>query len=290
MHELTEAELSHFQTFGYVVLRQLLGATEVATIRENVMQTILGIEPGVAADVEAGGSCFAIPGDPLAALIEDRRFLVPAQQLMMDGGHPIGVNCQPSRYVSDTEWHSDTAKQVIGQEVLQLVKFIFYCEPVGADTGALRVIPASHLITGAKRVEFHEAVKAADPMNVPCEPLPTEPGDVIAFDIRLWHASVGGSVDRRSLSLGYVRSPSSAAEMAALASSGQQRAERQSAQSPQHPYPWTYSAAWIAGGGTGGIRRQWLRELLAVGYFKVAENDALCEPGSTLPTRPCSNL
>ena len=89
---------------------------------------------------QAGGSCLAIPGDPLADLIEDQRFLVPAQQLMW-GEHPIGVNCQCTRYVGDTEWHSDHAGQEVGREVLQLVKFIFYCEPVGVDTGALRVIP-----------------------------------------------------------------------------------------------------------------------------------------------------
>jgi hypothetical protein len=135
-------------------------------------------------------------------------------------------------------------------------------------------------------VEFDTAVKTAQPTKVPCESLPTQPGDVIAFNTRLWHASVGGSSDRRAMNVDYFRSsPSSAAEVAALANNGQRRAARQSAQSPQHPYPWTYNAAWLADAGFGGMRQRWLSELHAVGFFKFAEGDALCEPGSLLPTR-----
>jgi hypothetical protein len=54
MHELTDADASHFQTFGYVILRQRLGTSEVATIRENIMRTILRIKPGVPLDNDSG--------------------------------------------------------------------------------------------------------------------------------------------------------------------------------------------------------------------------------------------
>ena len=34
---------------------------------------------------------------------------------------------------------------------LQAFKWIFYLDPVTADTGCLRMIPASHLLMGAER-------------------------------------------------------------------------------------------------------------------------------------------
>ena len=51
---------------------------------------------------------------------------------------------------------------------MDAMKWIFYLDPVGQDSGALRVIPGSHLLDGDERVAFAEAVAAMPAEDVPC--------------------------------------------------------------------------------------------------------------------------
>jgi hypothetical protein len=67
------------------------------------------------------------------------------------------------------------------------------------------VLPGSH------RRDFAEALRALGAAGTPAEALPahvvaTEPGDVIAFDEHLFHASAGGGA-RRQWRLDYLRDP-----------------------------------------------------------------------------------
>jgi hypothetical protein len=75
-------------------------------------------------------------------------------------------------YFGETGWHRDTENDV------PQMGFVAYLEPVAADTGALRVVPRSHV--DSSRTEA-DAVAVA-----------TAPGDVIAIDERILHASHGG--------------------------------------------------------------------------------------------------
>ena len=43
--------------------------------------------------------------------------------------------------------------------------------------------------------------------DVPAYIFESEPGDVVAFDVRCWHASWGGAVDRRMCVLVYYNNP-----------------------------------------------------------------------------------
>jgi hypothetical protein len=43
--------------------------------------------------------------------------------------------------------------------------------------------------------------------DLPAFPLETDPGDVILFNQNLWHASFGGGIGRRMLSLSYFANP-----------------------------------------------------------------------------------
>src|SRR5262249_44862159 len=80
-----------------------------------------------------------------------------------------------------------------------------YSEPLEAATGALRVLPGSHL------PELGDAVRALGgigkaAMELPSYVLETEPGDVIVFDEHLFHASCGGGT-RRQWRIDYLRDP-----------------------------------------------------------------------------------
>ena len=65
------------------------------------------------------------------------------------------------------------------------------------DSGALRLIPGSHkkALHDALRENLNElGLEICDVPGYVCK---SEPGDVVAFDMRCWHASWGGSEDRR---------------------------------------------------------------------------------------------
>ena len=104
----------------------------------------------------------------------------------------------PTCTFGNTDWHSDNDWQPDTEDVQIAVKYIFYLDTLTPETGALRFIPGSHLLRGRKRTMFREAIEKVHAEDVPCQVVPTQPGDVIAFDIRTWHASLRPWRRRRS--------------------------------------------------------------------------------------------
>jgi Phytanoyl-CoA dioxygenase (PhyH) len=121
----------------------------------------------------------------------------PAARLL--GRAVIPVRAKGTRYFGGTQWHRDSELDVAS------VGFAGYLEPLGAHNGALRVRPGSH-----------HAASDQSPAGMPDdlmagEAIATEPGDLIAFDERLWHASAGGD-ERRQWRIDFVADPATAEE------------------------------------------------------------------------------
>ncbi len=196
---LSPRELDHFDTFGFVLRRGLLDRGEVDALRRELdgeLDRIYGAFDGRARQ----WALMSTTRSPtVAALLEDPRFFGLADQAL--SGHTIGVACDASRFVGDTLWHADTT----GPSQWG-VKLIFYFEPLRAENGALRVIPGSH------REPFHDRVKqflraAGSDADVPAFVFDAEPGDVLAYDLRLLHASFGGRAGRPGASVFYYHDP-----------------------------------------------------------------------------------
>ena len=87
------------------------------------------------------------------------------------------------------------------------IKFTFYLSNVDGDSGALRVLPGSHLtpfsdaIAGVPLLDQEEQDDGLAVDELPATVLATRPGDAILFDFRIWHASWRGGLDRRMFSL-----------------------------------------------------------------------------------------
>lgn len=104
-------------------------------------------------------------------------------------------------YTGDTGWHSDG-----GHTVLRYLKIAFYLDPVTRDTGALRVIPGSHVLDhepqpatrGASNSRERWGIEMKD---VPCVALESKPGDVVVFNHNIMHSSFGGSGCRRMFTI-----------------------------------------------------------------------------------------
>ena len=160
-----------------------------------------------------------------------------------------------------------------GAPKMEAFKWILYLDPVSADTGCLRVIPGSHLLMGDERVAFAEAVSAMAIEDVPamsgCRapmPVETEPGDVMAFNIRCWHASVGGAaVGRRSLNIDIFKDPATREEIENCNNAA--RGHAGSNQGFKTKAPYNYSKEYLANPDSSPVRARWLARFAEIGCF-----------------------
>ena len=200
---LTEQQLVHFQTFGFVILRNLFSSDELKTINSEFMEAM---EAAFRDDPFDGSRRHWLvtmgPQTPFfTSLLEDPRFCEIAEQVY--GEDVFAIASDINRYVGDTGWHPDT-----GSVQHQYgVKFAYYLQPIDAESGALRVIPGSHKQPLHDELRQNLDKTGLGIPEVPAYVCKSEPGDVVAFDLRCWHASCGGSNDRRMCVMVYYNHP-----------------------------------------------------------------------------------
>ena len=105
-------------------------------------------------------------------------------------------------YSGETGWHSDGWWDTR----VRFIKIAFYLDPLTYSTGALRVIPGSHVIAdtfsqAAQQAGSSQNAFAIHGSQVPAVALETQPGDLAIFNHNLKHASYGGSTHRRMFTL-----------------------------------------------------------------------------------------
>ena len=206
---LTKQQVIHFETFGFLILQKLFSPEELETINaehERGLAAAMAHTPSDRLNWSQLG-----PETPFfAALPEDPRVCGVAEQLRTEDIVAISSNC--NRMVGDTNWHEDQK-----DPHFHGMKFVYYLEPLDGSTGALRFIPGSHknpLHDELRRIEMRgpnggESGEAGLAINdVPAYICETEPGDVIAFDLAIWHASWGGSASRTMCSMDFYKNPS----------------------------------------------------------------------------------
>ena len=206
---LTPQQRRFLHTFGYLHLRGLL-ADAIDGVRAGFERLLT--ENGGAA--YAGEHRFTI--SPGINWSEDlcRDFLDAPQ---VDGvlSSVLGAdyqywNSELSYCAGDTPWHSDSPWPE-DRRTPSWYELLVYLDPLTAETGALRVLPGSHLVQDAFASLFHRGIMdetesaLVDPSHawgvvgpeVPAIALPSEPGDVILLNHMTAHASFGGVARRR---------------------------------------------------------------------------------------------
>jgi len=192
----TSGSAGAFRTFGFGVLRQFFDPHPLAVEIDQVMHD------GLLADVSrTGGSRFQyVPmmtaKSPVSLSLLDR---VEAVAAVVLGGSVLPTRAKGVRIFGNTPWHTDSASP------LPSVGFLAYLEPLGAENGALRVLPGSH------HPDFREALRGLRVDGTAASALPahvvvTEPGDVILLHEHLFHASFGGGT-RRQWRVDFVNAP-----------------------------------------------------------------------------------
>ena len=263
---LTEQQHKHFQTFGFLTLPQLFSQEELQIVNTEFRH---GLEKAYFYN-PFDGTCrhwttmMGLETPFFAQLLEDPGFCQVAEQLY--GEDVIGVVCDANRYVGNTNWHPD--HHVDPTVDCYGVKFAYYLEPVGAENGALRLIPGSH------KNPLHDDLREnldkleLEICDVPAYICNLEPGDVIAFDLRCWHASWGGSTNRRMCTVVYYNNPKTPEEEKATRDRASRNAQTPS-QFQQSEGP-LYSLDWIANTEKHSKRQRWINRMSELGFFELA--------------------
>jgi hypothetical protein len=141
---LSDEQIDHYRTFGFLVLPGRLDEHETAALGaelDRAHRDAFGARYDERPD--RGG----IDGHYLPmmsrtrtprslALVEDPRFLAAARQLI--GAAVVPFYAEGILYFGEAGFHDDAGPGV------KAVKFVAYLEPLTADTGALRLLPGSH--------------------------------------------------------------------------------------------------------------------------------------------------
>jgi hypothetical protein len=264
---LTPAQLTFFQAFGYVVLPGRLPPAQVAGLEAELLaegeRQFGGFDRA-----RRQGIVFLEPSCPRwLDLFASGRCVTPARQIL--GEDCIGMGTDGNRYVGDTGWHPDSGGRPYPE---RCIKCCVYLSPVTATTGALRVIPGSHLQPWPTKDGLREAIASLPIAAVPAVALDSQPGDMVLFDARLWHASCGGGDDRRMGTCVYYAAPRTAEERADFRAMGEEQV-RILAHCGFRSH-W-FSAGYLADCARSPLRAHWMEQLAELGY---ATAPGICEP------------
>ena len=196
--ELSEAQRQFFNTWGYLVLPGLVkdDVDWITSEFESVFQDNHVVHDPTKRSVIVP---FIDQRERLSTLLDHSGINGVAAGLLGDDFNYLGGD--GNFYTGDTQWHSDGF-----HSVGTYLKIALYLDPVGRDTGCLRVIPGSHQVDlkgkwdGLKARNSKE-LWGVEQRDVPCIALESQPGDVVAFNHNLMHSSFGGSTRRRMFTL-----------------------------------------------------------------------------------------
>lgn len=223
---LTPQQLAHFDIFGFLLLRQLFAAGEIAAIRqaaEEIWQAEReqrGLGP---LDYLSLPSFIERTPALLGLAVDDRIYGAIADLLGPDflwsGSEGNTGAAMQNQFHA---WHSDRCGEA--EPDYRRAKVMIYLTPVTKETGCLRVIPGSHKLPLYKELDGLNQ-QTADTcaqlfgvagQDLPAFPLETTPGDVVIFNHYLYHGVYQGGGARRYIAMKFVSRPTKAAHLASL--------------------------------------------------------------------------
>jgi hypothetical protein len=170
------ASIERFRAEGFVVLRNAFDPGPLAEEIDTALRD--GFRADAPVNLGSGGVGFQAvvlmcERTVVSLSLLDR--LAPVASQLLDR-EVVPGRAKGTRYTGESDWHRDSDVPVPG------MSFVAYLESLNVGIGALRVRPRSHANAHATCDELV---------------LETEPGDLIAFDDHLMHASFGGTVRRQ---------------------------------------------------------------------------------------------
>ena len=214
---LTSGQIAYFETFGFLVLRQLFTLGEVAIIRCEADQLFNEARDG---NPYIGAREHLMPfferGMFMSNLPDDNRIYDIGVSLM--GPDFVLDGTEGNLMTGDSSWHC--LKPAHG--LVPSIKIAFYPDALTKDTGCLRFIPGSHkvgspdLFAAFRNDDVYSGIRPFDmePTEIPCYAVESQPGDVVVFTEKVVHASFGGKDGRQQHVINFARNPQTAEQVA----------------------------------------------------------------------------
>ncbi|WP_188316730.1 phytanoyl-CoA dioxygenase family protein [Solihabitans fulvus] len=219
---LDQHQLDFFHEFGFLKLPAFLDSDTVAALESEVRDGLARSYqlPTDKPSVVTGYEGFYLP--LMAEHSPTSRALTSGNGLLSLGGQLLGAPVMPKPakgilYSDASGWHRDAA-----HPDLRAIKVAAYLSPVAAESGALRFVPGSHEQQFSDRLAaFRDRHPESTPLDEAAEAAwwpgitaATDPGDLVVFDVHIWHAALFGSL-RAQWSVSYVAIPETESQRAA---------------------------------------------------------------------------
>ena len=218
---LTSEQKRFFETFGFLIIKDFFSQNEINTISKE-----FNYRSKVASNIEPFDGTkrqtidMSDDDSPFFASLLDNEQLLSIGKTIHNRILPWSTNID--RHVDNTFWHHDAG----GYEWYG-VKFAFYLDSLTSQNGALRVIPGSHkqpfhdelahiknLNYSWIRKNYTAASKSSFIAPIPSYACESNPGDLVIFDYRIFHASLGGSKDRHMCTVNFINYPKTPKQLA----------------------------------------------------------------------------
>ncbi|MBT5874265.1 MAG: hypothetical protein HOH43_12670 [Candidatus Latescibacteria bacterium] len=199
--ELTQAQRHHqrlFEDFGYLHIPGVFADDADWIIEEY--ERVLQDNDVPLQGTERRGCSNVIEGSARLCTMIDNPVLVEALSAIMgDDFNYLGSSGE--LMVGDGMWHPDGRFPIV-----RFVKVILYLDHLTQDTGALRLVPGSHLQNWpGENIDTQTRWGISD-HEMPCVSRPNAPGDVVLFNQNTLHNSLNGGNARRLLVMGFASS------------------------------------------------------------------------------------
>ena len=137
-HRLTDEQIKLFETFGFLVRRNVFSSAEIYTMNEEFDLHLTRLKAKADPNEEPPSNNNWPNRNPdtpyIASLLEDLRIYVPSEQLLGEDCVPIHSNA--NSYTKSTQWHPDSE-----DSHLLMVKNVMYLQPTTGDHVAYGSFP-----------------------------------------------------------------------------------------------------------------------------------------------------
>ena len=204
---LTLGQIAHFETFGFLILRQVFNVEEVAIMRREADEIFAeDRNGGRLSDKTHGVQPFFELKPFLSTLVDDDRIYEIGVDLL--GPDFILDQTEGRLRVGDTSWHGP----VRTEHDLRSVKINFYFGELTKETGALRFVPGSHKSSDP---DLYDVLRennddpefrpfGVKPSEIPCFAAESRAGDLVIFTENTLHSSFGGSPGRQQNAINFM--------------------------------------------------------------------------------------
>ena len=218
---LTPGQIAHFETFGFLILRQVFNVEEVAIMRREADEIFAeDRNGGPLSDKTHGVQPFFELKPFLSTLVDDDRIYEIGVDLL--GPDFILDQTEGRLRVGDTSWHGP----VRTEHDLRSVKINFYFGELTKETGALRFVPGSHKSSDP---DLYDVLRennddpefrpfGVKPSEIPCFAAESRPGDLVIFTENTLHSSFGGSPGRQQNAINFMENPKTDEQVAYIKS------------------------------------------------------------------------